>query len=234
VPGELQEQVIDQTYWLVHFGAGSLSADPLGSSGRGHEVAGTAASADDARLEAARLAFVLIRFAGAAAYPRIGHTPAGVLRVGTEAYIFGPSWHSVPRNEVEAFLLGLPSPALLVPTLTRGVIALTLVHELDGDRRRWAEKTLSNLTAGLDEMGTQLGLSAASRILVEFDDESHVFSFAAVRHYAQQFAVDVGCNLTRLEGDVRADACLMLLRSDGREFPGRSCMLRRRSAGGAA
>jgi hypothetical protein len=29
VAGALQEQVIDQTSWLVHFGAGSLTADPL-------------------------------------------------------------------------------------------------------------------------------------------------------------------------------------------------------------
>jgi hypothetical protein len=29
VAGGLPNQVIDQTYWLVHFGAGSLTADPL-------------------------------------------------------------------------------------------------------------------------------------------------------------------------------------------------------------
>jgi hypothetical protein len=32
VAGGLSHQVIDQTYWLVHFGAGSLTANPLGSS----------------------------------------------------------------------------------------------------------------------------------------------------------------------------------------------------------
>ena len=69
-------------------------------------------------MEAARLAFALIRFAGAVAYPLIGHTPPGVLKVGTEAYMFSPSWRRVPRDEVEAFLVGLPSPALLAPTLT--------------------------------------------------------------------------------------------------------------------
>jgi hypothetical protein len=31
VAGRLPNQVIDQTYWLVHFGAGSLSAESLGS-----------------------------------------------------------------------------------------------------------------------------------------------------------------------------------------------------------
>jgi amino-acid N-acetyltransferase len=33
VAGESSHQVIDQTSWLVHFRAGSLSADPLGSFG---------------------------------------------------------------------------------------------------------------------------------------------------------------------------------------------------------
>jgi hypothetical protein len=187
----------------------------------------------ETRAEAARLAFALIRFLGAAAYPPLGVTPPGVLKVGTEAYIFGPSWRRVPRQEVEAFLLALPSPALINHTLTQGVLALTLIHELTGDRRRWAEKTLSNGVGCLDENASQLSLSATARILVEFDDESHVFSLAAVRHWAQQLAVDVGCNIALLENDQRADACLMLLRPDGREFPGRSCMLRRRGSGGA-
>jgi hypothetical protein len=30
VAGEASHQVIDRTYWLVHFRAGSLSAYPLG------------------------------------------------------------------------------------------------------------------------------------------------------------------------------------------------------------
>jgi hypothetical protein len=190
------------------------------------------ASAVDVRVEAARLAFALIRFAGAAAHPRLGATPPGVLKLGTEAYIFGPSWRLVPHHEVEAFLVGLPSPALMTPTLTQGEIALTLVHELTGDRRRWAEKTLSNLVACLDENAAQLNLPATARILVEFDDESHVFSLAAVRHWAQQLAVNVGCKIAALKGDKRADACLTLLRADGREFPGRSCMIRRPTGGG--
>jgi len=187
----------------------------------------------ETRAEAARLAFALIRFVGAAAYPRLGGTPPGAPKVGTEAYVFGPSWRRVSHQEVEAFLLGLPSPALMSNTLTQGEIALTLIHELAGDRCRWAEKTLSNLVGCLDENVSQLGLSPTARILVEFDDESHVFSLTAVRHWAQQLAVNVGCNIGLLEDDDRADACLMLLRPDGREFPGRSCMMRRRRSGGA-
>lgn len=112
----------------------------------------TAAHPDDLRAEAARLAFALLRFEGVAAHPMRGAaTP--------DAYVFLPSWREVPGSEVEAFLVGLPSPALLLPTTLRGTIALLLLHELTGDRRRWAEKALSNFAAGLDELAPQLGLA---------------------------------------------------------------------------
>lgn len=185
-----------------------------------------AANTDDLRLEAARIAFALIRFEEVAAHPRGASTPPGSLRVGTDAYVFLPSWRIVPRDEVETFLVGLPSPALLAPTTIRGVIALTLVHELSGDRRRWAEKTLSNFAVGLDEIGPSLGLSPTSRILLEFDEESHVFSFAGVREWTQQFPVQVGWSISALERRDRADACMMLRRSDGQRFRGQSCMVR--------
>jgi hypothetical protein len=126
---------------------------------------------------------------------------------------------------MEAFLVGLPSAALLAPTTVRGVISLTLLHELSGDRRRWFEKTLSNFAAGLDDCGAQLGLSSSSRILLEFDEESHLFSFAGVREWSQQFPVQVGWNIASLEGEKRADARMKLRRSDGRWFRGRSCMV---------
>jgi hypothetical protein len=177
------------------------------------------------RSEAARIAFALIRFEGVAAHAMRGSTPPGVLQVGTEAYVFLPSWRHVPRDQVEAFLVGLPSPALLAPTTMRGTIALTLLDELSGERRRWAEKTLNNFAAGLEETRSQLTLSPTSRILLEFDEESHVFSFAGVCDWSQQFPVQVGWSISRLAGDDRADACLMLMRSDGKRFRGRSCMI---------
>ena len=186
----------------------------------------TAATTDALRSEAARLAFALLRFEGAAAHARPGSRPSGALQIGTEAYVFLPSWREVPFEEVEAFLVGLPSPALLAPTTVRGVIALTLVHELSGDRRHWAEKTLSNFVAGLEDMAQQLDLSPTSRILLEFDEDSHVFSLAGVREWAQQMAVQVGWNVSSLESDVRADACMNLMRSDRKPFRGRSCMIR--------
>jgi hypothetical protein len=177
-----------------------------------------AAHTDDVRVEAARLAAALIRFAQVAAHPLKVSTP--------EAYVFLPASRWVPRDQVEMFLVSLPSPALLAPTTIRGMIALTLLHELSGERRRGFEHELDNCAAALDEIGPQLGLSPTSRILVEFDEESHVFSFAAVREWTQQFLVQVGWSMGSLDRDSGADACLWLRRSDAQSFPGRSDMVR--------
>jgi len=184
-----------------------------------------ATNPDHVRSEAARLAAALIRFAQVAAHPMQGSTPPGSSQVGTDAYVFAPSGRRVSRDEVETFLLGVQSPALLAPTTMRGVIALILLHELSGDRRRGFQHESDNQAAGVQEMGTQLGLSPTSRILVEFDDESLVFSFAAVRESVQRFVVQVGWSITSLEGEERADARMLLRRSDGRSFPGRSDMI---------
>lgn len=184
-----------------------------------------ATTRDDLRLEAARIAFALIRFEGVAAHAIRESTPPRALRVGAEAYVFLPSWRKVPRDDVETFLVGLPSPALLAPTTIGGVVGLTLLHELSGDRRGWAEKTLSNFAAGLEEIAPQLDLLLTSRILLEFDQESHVLSFAGVREWTQQLAVQVGWSISPLERDDRADACMKLMRSDGKRFQGRSCMV---------
>jgi hypothetical protein len=182
---------------------------------------------DGLRAEAARLAFSLLRFEEASAHLLRASAPAGAMQVGRDAYAFIPSWQLIPRDEVVSFLAGLPSPALLAPTTIRGSVALLLLHELVGDRRRWAEKTFSNYAAILDDTTLQLGLTPQSRILVEFDDESEVFSFAAVREWSQQLPVQVGWNLRALEGDSRADAAMGLLRSDGRWYRGASCWLPR-------
>lgn len=179
----------------------------------------------DVRREAARLAFALIRFAGAIAYPMPGSRPSGAPEIGREAWIFAPSWKPVPRDEVEAFLAGLSSPALISPTLARGSVVLLLVDELQGERRKWADKTRNNFVGCLDETVSRLGLTPASRVLVEFDDESLVFSLAAVRAWALTLAVEVGWNLARLDGEPRAEAVMKLLRHDGKTFPGRSSMI---------
>jgi hypothetical protein len=169
----------------------------------------------DARSEAARIAFAIIRFEEPMARPLGNTTPPGQLAIGTEAYVFTPSWRKVPRHDVEAFLVSLPGPALISQTTTRGMLALTLIGELSGDRRRWAEKTVANFTEAFDEMARQLRLTSASRILLEFDTESHVFSYEGVREWTQQFGVQVGWSMAPLEEDSRADARLVLRRSDG-------------------
>src|SRR5258708_16239937 len=94
-----------------------------------------AVNTDDVRLEAARLAAALIRFAQVAAHPLKTSTPPGSLRVGTEAYVFMPSSRWVPRDQLETFLVSLPSPALLAPTTIRGMIALPLLPDLIADPR---------------------------------------------------------------------------------------------------
>jgi hypothetical protein len=185
-----------------------------------------AVNTDDVRLEAARLAAALIRFEQVAAHPMQAHAPHGSLQIGTDAYVFIPSWRRIPRDEIERFLVSLPSPALLAPTTTRGMIGLILLHELSGERRGGFQHELDNSAVALEELAPQLGLSAKSRILVEFDEESHVFSFAAVREWTQQFPVRVGWSMGALEGEDRADARILLRRSDGRSFPGRSDMIR--------
>lgn len=165
-----------------------------------------------------------IRFEEALAHLLGTDTPPGEPVLGVDAYSFTPSWRTVPRDEVESFLVGLPSPALMSLTLTRGMIALTLVDELTGDRRKWAEKTLSNFTAVFDMACTQLGLGESSRFLLEFYEESHVFSHAAVRLWTQQFAVQVGWSCNALKDDPRADARMLLRRSDGMWSTGRKPM----------
>jgi len=61
----------------------------------------------------------------------------------------------------------------------------------------------------------QLTLTPNSRVLLEFGDEAHVVSFAAVRVWSERFAVHVGWSVGPLEDDPRASARLNLYRSDG-------------------
>ena len=82
-------------------------------------------------------------------------------------------------------------------------------------------QTLSNFTVCFDEFRGGCGLTRASRILLEFDEETHLFSFAGTRLWTQQFGVQVGWNMTPLEHDPRAQARLMLRRSDGEWSRGR-------------
>lgn len=179
---------------------------------------------DNLRREAARLAFAAIRFEEKLSHLLGSSSPPGQPVLGIDTYSFTPSWRQIPRAEVESFLAALPSPALMSPTLTRGMIALTLLNELTGDRRKWGEKTLSNFTAVFDQACSHLSLAGKSRFLLEFYEESHVFTHAAVRLWTQQFAVQTGWTLDSLKNDPRADARILLRRSDGMWSTGRKPM----------
>ena len=170
---------------------------------------------DENRTHAARIAYAMLRCEEPMACPLKAYTPPGMPVVGTDAYVFTPSWRAVSRADIVPFLAGLPSPVLLSPTTTRGMIALTLVHELSGERRRWAEKTLNNATNCLDGLANQLGLDETSQVRLDLPGEAVPYSFATVRLWTQQFGVQVGWSLSPLKDDPRAQARLVVRRSDG-------------------
>jgi hypothetical protein len=180
-----------------------------------------APQADDLRAQAARLAAAVLRFEEGAAHLLRQDLDNEDPNDPPAQYGFLPSLRSIPRDEVASFLLTLPSPALFSPTTIRGSIALTLLSELSGERRSGAEKIFSNYSAILDDLGARLGLGPTSRILLEFDKESHTFSFEVLRFWTQQFAAQVGWNMSPLENDPRADARLDLRRGDGLWSDGR-------------
>ena len=165
--------------------------------------------------EAARLAFAVVRFAEGAAHPPRGFKPPGMPRLGEDVYLFAPSSHRVPREEVPAFLAGFASPVILFPTTTRGIVSIQLVSELAGDRAAGARHAFENQRGNLEDMLRQLPLTPNSRVLLEFNDETHVFSLTALRTWSERFAVDVGWSVGPLDDDPRASARLNLFRSDG-------------------
>ena len=179
---------------------------------------------------AAELAFALLRFEQGAAHPSRFARPSDRGEVGVDAFVFIPSWREVARDAVVPFLTSLPSPAALVPSTMRGHVALLLLDELAGDRRRWMQKTIDNFGAGLDHAAGQLALDEASPIVLEFDDEVHVFPLAVLRLCMQRFPVQVAWSVGSLEHDRRATARLMLMRSDGTHSWGGSCPVHPRDA----
>lgn len=174
---------------------------------------------DDTLMEAASLAFAMVRFEEVSAHWARHSIPPGVPHLGVDAYSFLPS-RRVPRDGVAAFLAGLSSPAILTPTTMRGVVALILVDELRGDRAVGARKEFSNQQLGLEEMVRQIGLDAEASVLLDFENEAHVFSLKAVRLWAERFAVHVGWSVGTLKDDSRASARMMLYASDGRNSYG--------------
>lgn len=170
---------------------------------------------EDRSLEAAGIAAAMLRFQEPLAHLMSAHTPEGMPKVGVDSYTFVPGPQTVMRSQVAAYLAGLPSPAVLAPTTARGIIALILLHELAGERR----------TAMQHELGNQSGILSSSapgtdtdRVLLEFDDESHVFSLAAVRLLAQRYGILVGWNVGPCNEPDQAEWRMNLFGGDGQRY----------------
>lgn len=170
---------------------------------------------DEALLQAGSLAFAMLRFEEGAAHPSRAATPPDSPRLGEEAYMFAPSSRLVPLDQVPAFLASLPAPAVLIPSTTRGLVALLLLDELSGERAAVVRHNLANQEAVLDHLADRLGLTEDTPILLELGDEESIVSLAVLRRSCERFAVHVGWNISSLEGDPRASARLNLFRSDG-------------------
>jgi hypothetical protein len=169
----------------------------------------------DDRQEAAALAFAVLRFASGGVPPSPLPQQKGLPRLGDEAYRFIPGPRAIPNAEVPKYLASLSSPAILIPTAAHGSVALILVDELTGERQAQMRKELANQQSGLDMAVQQHGLQPDSRVLLEFDQESHIYRLAAVRVWLQRFLITVGWNMPQLKNDARATARLVLFRHDG-------------------
>ncbi|MGE0353448.1 MAG: hypothetical protein AB7Q69_09425 [Gemmatimonadales bacterium] len=166
-------------------------------------------------LQAAEIAAAMLRFQEPLAHVPGTHTPAGMPAVGVDAYAFVPSSRPVSRNRLAEHLAALPSPAFLAPTTARGVVGLVLLHELGEERRAAMQRQLDNHAAVLAELAPGSG---SDRVLLEFDEESHVFSLAAVRLWARRFVVLVGWNIGPCGDPSRAEWQINLFAGDGRRF----------------
>jgi len=170
---------------------------------------------DDFALQAAELAAAMLRFQEPLAHLARFRRSKGSSVVGVDAYAFTPSPRLIPRDQVSGYLAALPSPAMLAPTTMRGVIALTMLHELSGERRAAMQHQLDNQMAALEAYAAA---PADDRVLLEFDAESQVFALGAVRVWAQRYGVHVGWNLTTSIDPARAEWRLNLAGGDGQRY----------------
>lgn len=170
---------------------------------------------DENHLRAATLTFALLRFEdGATHADRSCHLPAAP-HLGEDAYVFLPALRPIACGDVVSFLAGLPSPALLVPTTKRGIVALTLLSELSGERATGARKIFANQRANVEVKAKQLRATPATEVLLSLPDETHAFSFEIVRVWSERFAVQIGWNIVPKVDDSVVRAQFALFRSDG-------------------
>ncbi len=160
-----------------------------------------AVTTDDENFQAATLAAAILRFQEPLAHLSTAFTPAGVPVIGVDAYRFPPSPGSVLRDDVPAFLAGLPSPAAIAATTMRGVYTLVLLDELSGARRTRMQHELDNQHTGLVEAAPG---PDTHRVLLEFDAEVHWFPLAALRRWTERYGLTVGWNIEPCPEPARA------------------------------
>lgn len=112
---------------------------------------------DSSLEQAASLGFALLRFETAAANAAFAPGPTDQAP-GTDAFIFLPVMRRVATNDVVTFLASCPSPAIVIPSSTKGMIALVLLSEVTGERRRSAEHLFEQYRAALRSAAEGLGL----------------------------------------------------------------------------
>ena len=168
-------------------------------------------------LDAARLAAAMLRFQEPLAPLMQGCTPAGQPVVGVNSYSFVPFPKRVLREDVPAFLASLPCPAMLAPTIIRGIVTTTLLGELSPDRQAAMQHELDNqLSFFQEDMLARAG--ETDRVLLEFDDESLEFPLGAVRYWAGRYGILVGWNLVPSEDRGRAEWRINLIAGDGHRY----------------
>ena len=114
--------------------------------------------------------------------------------IGVDSCNFTFSASSIPREQVATFLATLAGPVFLAPTTTRGVVSLVLLEELIGERRAAMQRQLDNQISGLSESAPG---ADTDRVLLEFDEESHLFSLGGVRLWAERYGIFLGWNIGR-------------------------------------
>lgn len=173
-------------------------------------------------MQAAALTFAMMLFEQEAAHPLGGEREPGEVP-GVDSFGFLPSWVPVPRAGVVPFLAQLPCPALVFQSTHRGTVSLMLLDELGGERRAWAQKTLDNHCAGIEELASQFypALYGESKILLEIRDESHIITLDALRFWARRFGCPTGWNMggPREGAPDGVAAQIRLFSPDGRVSP---------------
>lgn len=172
-------------------------------------------SATELDIAAARLAWVMLRFAQAGLPPAVKDVPELGGRLGDIAVKFFPRGETVALTHASAALLEFPKPVALTAMAARGLIGLWFQSSAPAADEVGLRKMAHAAEVGLRRFCTGLGLTADSRVLLEVEDEAHVFPVRVLARCIRDYQVFVGWVLNPLQGDRRADARLQLIRADG-------------------